>query len=146
MRSSWRRSSRRSRFAAVAVMGALALAAPILGASAATNPFAWSGGPVSPFGVALPLSFFPTAQQGAVGGTVFSQASTGITGVTGCASNRPDVIGAAGGVSPMSCFNGLSFIGPSIGQVNSQVGPTIIGSVILAPVIVSAGPVVNTVP
>jgi hypothetical protein len=30
--------------------------------------------------------------------------------------------------------------------VNSPVGPTIINSVILAPITVSAGPVVNTVP
>ena len=51
-----------------------------------------------------------------------------------------------GTTSAQACFAGLSFIGPAIGQINNQIGPTIIGSTILAPVTVSAGPVVNTLP
>jgi hypothetical protein len=128
------------------VLGALALAAPISGASAATTPFAFSGGAAGRFAFPFPRTAFPIAQQGSVGGTVFSQPFNGTTAVSGCGSNRPDIIGAAGGVTQQTCFNVLAFVGPSIGLVNSQVGPTIIGSTILAPVTVSAGPVVNTVP
>jgi hypothetical protein len=145
MRASLRRSIRRGRIAAVVVVGALALAAPIGGASAATNPFTWLGGTATPFAFPVALSSFPIVQQGAVGGTVLSQAS-GTNAVSGCGSNRPAVIAGAGSLDQQTCGNVLAFVGPSIGQINSQVGPTIIGSVILAPVTVSAGPVVNTVP
>jgi hypothetical protein len=146
MRASSRRSIRRGRFAAVAVVGALALAAPIAGASAATNPFAFWGGAATPFAFPLSATAFPIAQQGSVGGAVFSQAFTGTNAVSGCGSNRPAIVGGAGSVDQQTCGNVLAFVGPAIGQINSQVGPTIIGSVILAPVSVSAGSVVNTVP
>jgi hypothetical protein len=145
MRASLRRSIRRSRFAAVAVLGALALAAPISRASAATNPFTLWGGATAPFAFTIPATAFSSVQQGSVGGAVFSQAS-GTNVVSGCGSNRPAVIGGSGSLDQQVCGNVLAFVGPSIGQINSQVGPTIIGSVILAPVTVSAGPVVNTVP
>jgi hypothetical protein len=145
MRASSKRSIRRGRFAAVAVVGALALAAPIAGASAATNPFAFWSGAATPFAFPSALTSFPIAQQGAAGGAVLSQAS-GTNAVSGCGANRPAVIGGAGSMDQQICGNVLAFVGPSIGQINSQVGPTIIGSVILAPVTVSAGPVVNTVP
>jgi hypothetical protein len=56
------------------------------------------------------------------------------------------VIGSTGGTQTQACFSLLTFIGPSIGQINSQVGPTIIGSTILGSVTVSAGSVLNTVP
>jgi hypothetical protein len=146
MRPNLQRPIRRSRFAAVAVVGALALAAPIAGASAATNPFAWWGGAATPFTFPFSATSFPIAQQGSVGGTVLSQPIAGTIAVSGCGESRPELLGSTGSVSNTACYGLLSFIGPSIGQVNSQVGPTIIGSVILAPVTVSAGPVVNTVP
>jgi hypothetical protein len=134
-----------ARRAAATVLGALALAVPISGASAATSPFAaWAG--LTPFAFPFSATSFPIAQQGSVGGTVLSQPIAGNTAVTGCGESRPELIGSAASVSNTACYSLLSFIGPSIGQINSQVGPTIIGSVILAPITVSAGPVVNTVP
>lgn len=132
MRASWRRSNRRARLVAVGVLGALALAAPISGASAATIPF--------------PPSVYPIPPEGAVGGTVLSQPFPGGNATSGCSSNRAESIGSTGSAEPTACFAVLAFIGPSLGQVDSQVGPTIIGSTILAPVTVSAGNVVNTVP
>jgi hypothetical protein len=147
MRAGVRRSIRSSRFAAVAALGALALAVPISNASAATNPFAFWSSAAAPY--AFPLfsaTSFPIAQQGSVGGAVLSQPIAGTTTVTGCGESRQELLGSGSTLSNTSCYGLLSFIGPSIGQINSQVGPTIIGSVILAPVTVSAGPVVNTVP
>jgi hypothetical protein len=146
MRANTRRSKRRARRAAVGVLGALALAVPISGANAATTPFSFWGGAASPFTFPFSTSSFPIAQQGSVGGTVLSQPIAGTTIATGCGENRAELLGSGGSVSNTACYSLLSFIGPSIGQVNSQVGPTIIGSVILAPITVSAGPVVNTVP
>jgi hypothetical protein len=130
----------------VAVLGALALAVPISGANAATTPFTFWGGAASPFTFPFSATAFPIAQQGSVGGTVLSQPIAGTTAVTGCGENRQELLGSGGSLSNTACYTLLSFIGPSIGQINSQVGPTIIGSVILAPITVSAGPVVNTVP
>jgi hypothetical protein len=114
------------------VLGALALAAPSSGAGAATIPF--------------PPIALPIPPAGAVGGTVLSQPFTGGNAVPGCGSNRAETVGATGGAEPTACFTILSFIGPTLGQVDSQVGPTIIGATVLAPVTVSAGDVVNTVP
>jgi hypothetical protein len=53
----------------------------------------------------------------------------------------PSGIGDAGTVQNQICGAALVFTGPSIGQVASVVGPTIIGSVVNAPVTASAGPV-----
>jgi hypothetical protein len=128
----WRRSNRKARLAAVTVLGALALAGPISSAGAATTP-------VFP-------SAFPIPPGGGLGGTVLAQPFPAGNAVSGCGSNRAEVLGSAAGAEPTSCFTVLSFIGPTLGQVDSQVGPTIIGSTILAPVTVSAGDVVNTVP
>jgi hypothetical protein len=140
MGPSWRRSNRKARLAAVAMLGALALAAPISGAGAATTPFPPSAFPIPPAGA------FPIPPEGAVGGTVLSQPFPGGNATSGCSSNRAESIGSTGSAEPTSCFTVLSFIGPTLGQVDSQVGPTIIGSTVLAPVTVSAGDVVNTVP
>jgi hypothetical protein len=125
-----RRSNRRGRRAAVAVLGALALAAPIASAGAATTPLAPSAFPIPP----------------GLGGTVLAQPFSGGNAVSGCGSDRAEVLGSTAGAEPTSCFAVLSFIGPTLGQVDSQVGPTIIGSAVLAPVTVSAGNVVNSVP
>jgi hypothetical protein len=146
MRSSWRRLRSRRRLAAAAVLGVLALAAPISGANAAIPPFPAWGGAAGLNAFPVPLPSVPIAQQGAVGGTVISQPIDGTIPITGCGSNRPETVGAAGGASPTVCGNLLSFVAPGIGQVNSQVGPTIIGGTVLASVTVSGGPAVNAVP
>jgi hypothetical protein len=147
-----RGSTRTRRLAVAAATCALVLAAPIAGAGAATTPPSFSGlsgfssGWLTPAAFPFSLSSVPIAQQGSVGGTVISLPVNGTTGVAGCGSSRPSNIGGTGGVDTQSCFNALSFVGPAIGQVSSQIGPTIIGSTVLGPVIVSGGNVVNTVP
>jgi hypothetical protein len=124
----------RKRLCAVALaIGALTFAAPVAGASAAITPFSFFGS-LAPF-----AGFVPS------GTSLVGAPQTGV-GISGCGENRPSVIGGSGTASAVSCFSVLSFIGPAIGQINSQVGPTIIGSTILAPITLSAGPVVNTVP
>jgi hypothetical protein len=67
----------------------------------------------------------------------------GQAGAYGCGINDPEGVGAAGGTTSQSCGAVLSFIGPAIGEVATVIGPTIIGSAVLAPVSVSAGPVQN---
>jgi hypothetical protein len=66
----------------------------------------------------------------------------------GCVgSNAPSGIGDAGASSNQICGAVLVFVGPSIGQVATSIGPTIIGSTVAAPITVSAGPVaVSSVP
>jgi hypothetical protein len=56
-------------------------------------------------------------------------------------ANAPSGVGDAGATVNQVCGAGLVFIGPTTGQVATAVGPTVIGSVLLAPVTVSAGPV-----
>jgi hypothetical protein len=147
MRFSIRSSIRRRHVAVATAACALALAAPIAGAGAATTPSGFSSGWFTPVAFPFTLSSIPIAQQGAAaGGAVISLPLNGINSVSGCGSNRPSGLGGTGGVDSQSCFNALSFIGPAIGQVSSQIGPTIIGSTVLGPVIVSAGNVINTVP
>ena len=64
-------------------------------------------------------------------------------GPSGCVgSNAPSGVGDAGATSNQICGAVLAFVGPSVGQVSSAMGPTIIGSTILAPVTVTSGPVV----
>jgi hypothetical protein len=65
----------------------------------------------------------------------------GQAGSFGCGSNAPAGNGTAGGTANQTCGALLSFIGPSIGEIASVMEPTIIGSTVLAPVTVSAGPV-----
>jgi hypothetical protein len=61
---------------------------------------------------------------------------------SGCVgSNAPSGIGDAGAASNQICGAVLVFVGPSIGQVATSIGPTIIGSTVAAPITVSAGPV-----
>jgi hypothetical protein len=69
-------------------------------------------------------------------------------GPSGCIdANAPSGVGDAGATVNQVCGVTLAFIGPSIGQLSSQMGPTIIGATILAPVTVSPGPVVvNSLP
>jgi hypothetical protein len=60
----------------------------------------------------------------------------------GCPSTiSPSGIGDAGATQSQVCGAALSFVGPSVGQVATVIGPTIIGGVVNAPVMVSAGSV-----
>jgi hypothetical protein len=111
---------RRHFLAVAATIGVFAVAAPVSSASAFTWPVnsTWGGVPkVNNFG--------------------------GQGGGFGCAENFPTGVGPAGGTTNQACGPGLTFIGPSVGQVASVVGPTIIGSTVLAPINTSAGPVQN---
>jgi hypothetical protein len=101
--------------AAASIAGVLAVAAPVSSASAAVFPLA--GG-------------LPTVS--AIGGNQI--------GTAGCVgTNRPSFGGNAGSTSNQTCGALLSFNGPSIGQIASVIGPTVIGASVLAPVTVSAG-------
>jgi hypothetical protein len=117
------RKSVRSRLVAVAVAtGAVALAAPVPGASASTRFFPGT------FGFPAAVADFT-----AIGGNQI--------GTAGCVgTNRPSFGGNAGSTSAQSCGTLLSFSGPQIGQIASVIGPTVIGSP-ASQVIVSAGPV-----
>jgi hypothetical protein len=61
---------------------------------------------------------------------------------SGCVgSNAPSGVGDAGATVNQICGADLVFVGPSVGQVATAIGPTIIGSVVAAPITVSPGPV-----
>jgi hypothetical protein len=134
MRTIWKLRVRPHRLALALAVAAVSLAAPLSGASAAIAPGGFFGG-------AFPLRTFAFP-----GGTTLAQGTQAGIDNSVCGVNRPSVIGSTGGTQTQACFSLLTFIGPSIGQINSQVGPTIIGSTILGSVTVSAGSVVNTVP
>jgi hypothetical protein len=109
------RSIRRRLLAGALATGAMALAAPVSGASAAIIP---------------PIGF--PGLGSAVGG---AQSGSG-----GCAGTvRPSLGGGnTGSTSAQTCGAVLIFNGPQIGQIASVIGPTIMG-VALSPVVVSAG-------
>jgi hypothetical protein len=98
-----------------AAMAALAVAAPVSSASAAFPPILVPGG---------------------VGQGGQANAPSGCVG-----ANAPSGIGDAGATSNQICGAALVFVGPSIGQVATAIGPTIIGSTVAAPITVSPGPV-----
>jgi hypothetical protein len=101
---------------AAATIGVFAIAGPVWSASASNFPV-------------------NSPSDSTVGGQI---------GSYGCAVNTPAGVGTAGGTTNEVCGSGgLIFIGPSIGQISTVVGPTIIGSTVLAPVTVSSGPVRN---
>jgi hypothetical protein len=127
------RSARKRLLALSTVMVALAVAAPVSGASAAGLPVGFPGADTGFTPVGLPGSVLQGGQANAPSGCV--------------GSNAPSGVGDAGATSNQLCGVTLAFIGPSVGQVSSVVGPTIIGSTVLAPVTVSSGPVaVDSVP
>ena len=112
----------RGRLLAVAVAtGAVALAAPVSGASAQIVP---------PVG-------FP------VGGVAVGGNQIGTAGCVG--TNRPSFGGNAASTSAQTCGALLSFTGPQIGQIASVIGPTIIGSPAVQ-VNESAGGITQVVP
>jgi hypothetical protein len=100
----------RRHLAVVVATGALALAAPVSGASAQFPTFP------------LPASGGSTVTSGSwLGGNQI--------GTAGCVgTNRPSVGGNTGSTSTQSCGALLSFTGPQIGQISSVIGPTVIGS------------------
>jgi hypothetical protein len=119
-------SIRRRVLAVMAATGAVALAAPVSGASAQVPvlPTAPAGG----FGVGT----------SAIGGNQI--------GTAGCVgTNRPSFGGNNGSTSAQTCGALLSFTGPQVGQISSVIGPTIIGSP-FTDVTVSAGPITQIVP
>jgi hypothetical protein len=102
----------RRHLAVLVATGALALAAPVSGASAQ-----------------LPTFDFPLPASG--GSTVTSGSWLGgeQIGSAGCVGpNRPSVGGSTGSTSSQSCGALLSFSGPQIGQISTVIGPTVIGS------------------
>jgi hypothetical protein len=102
---------------------------------------------IATLAVAAPVSsaraaFPPIGLPGGVGQGGQANAPAGCIG-----ANAPSGIGDAGATSNQICGAGLVFVGPSIGQVATAIGPTIIGSTIVAPITVSPGPVaVNSLP
>jgi hypothetical protein len=108
-----RRSSfgRRRLLALSAAMVALAVADPVSGTSASIVP-----GGVAQGGQA-------NAPSGCVG------------------ASQPSGVGDAGATVNQVCGVALVFVGPSTGQVAAAIGPTIIGSTIVAPITVSPGPI-----
>jgi hypothetical protein len=105
--------------AVVVAMGAMALAAPVSGASAQAPPS----------GVGFPASGFPFPTSGlgfSPGGTAVGGSEIGSAGCVG--TIRPSVGGSTGSTSAQTCGAVLSFTGPQIGQISSVMGPTVIGS------------------
>jgi hypothetical protein len=95
-----------------AAMAALAVAAPVSGARAEVVPS-------------------PIAQGGQANGS------------SGCVdANAPSGIGDAGATVNQLCGVAGAFVAPSVGQLTTATGPTVIGSTVVAPVTVASGPVV----
>jgi hypothetical protein len=116
---------RRHLLAVAATMAVFSVAAPVSSASA----LAWPGS-------------FPSGFSGAFPGILPGGNSVGgQTGSYGCGTNAPSGNGPAGGTANQVCGATLAFVGPSIGQIASVVGPTIIGPTVIGSVTVSAGPV-----
>jgi hypothetical protein len=108
------RSIRGRLVAVAATAGALALAAPVSAASAE----------ITPIGFPIGGGLGPGSSQGC--------ANVPMVGIAGQI--------AAGGVAiQQACGAVLAFNGPSIGNVSSVIGPTIIGGPVLAPVTASTG-------
>jgi hypothetical protein len=90
--------------------------------------------------VAAPVS---GASAGIVPGGVVQGGQT--NGPSGCVdANAPSGVGDAGATVNQICGVGLVFVGPSLGQAATAIGPTIIGSTVVAPITVSPGPVAVT--
>jgi hypothetical protein len=133
VRSRHVRSPRRRLLALSTAVAALAVAAPVSGASAALPPVGFPG---------AGTGFTPIDVPGGVAQGGQANAPSGCVG-----ANAPSGVGDAGATSNQLCGVTLAFVGPSIGQVSTAIGPTIIGSTVLAPVTVSSGPVaVSSVP
>ena len=117
--------------AAVAV---LATAGPI--SSAAAQGFPVSG---------LPTGFGWLAGLGLTSGALGSVNALA-SPTAGCSTSSTTLAGPTAGTLATTCDSLLTFVGPAVGQVSNVVGPTIIGSTVLAPVQVTSGSIVNTAP
>jgi hypothetical protein len=116
----------------------------LIAALAATATLA-AGAPAASASTALPGQFsFPAAfarfQARPLSAASFvAGPSVNTAGPCGAATG-PHGQGAVGGTSNQVCMGaGLSFIGPSIGQIATVIGPTIISPGFVGNVIVSAG-------
>ena len=134
-------SLRRPLVVLVAATCAASAALPVTIAAASAVPAATVPGAVS-----LPVPTFPVAGLPAFGTPLGGVAVGGDQiGQAGCVgTNRPSLGGNAGSTSAQTCGAVLSFNGPQIGQIATVIGPTIIGSVIQAPIQESAAPITNT--
>jgi hypothetical protein len=140
MRSIWKIRSPGRRLAIVLAVGAVAVAAPVSEASAAVSPFgSFFGAGFAPVGIASWGAYGP--MTGA-----FVMGPQNAVSNSGCGQNRPAVVGGTGSVEQIACGSVLAFIGPAIGQINTQIGPTIIGSTVLAPIVMTGGNTVTAVP
>lgn len=125
--------------AVLAIAALLGATAPAASASTFPTPvfglpagaLSWSGYPWSPPTLGGNLGAVGAGSGGLCGDSSASQGGGGN--------------GNAGGTANQVCLGpgGLSFVGPSIGQVSSIVGPTIIGPASNISVIQSAGSVGN---
>jgi hypothetical protein len=146
-------SNHRRLMALVSMSCAVALAAPVAGASAAVLPTLPAGPlPALPAGPlpALPAGPLPVPSAGPLpvlpgGGIGVSAIGGNQIGEAGCVgTNRPSFGGNSGSTSAQTCGAVLSFQGPQIGQVASAIGPTIIGSVIQMPINTTNGAITTT--
>jgi hypothetical protein len=113
-------SSRQLVAAIIAVMATLAVGVPVAGASAATTAVPRSAGL---WGGGLPVA----------GETPQGAASCGT-------ANSLGLDAGTGGTETKVCTGaGLTFVGPSIGQIATVMGPTIIGPAVVGVAAVSAG-------
>jgi hypothetical protein len=75
-------------------------------------------------------------------------AASGV-GVSPCATTVTGLIGGSPGtplISVCQAPGALSFIGPTIGQIATTIGPITIGPAVVGQQVVSAGPVVTPLP
>jgi hypothetical protein len=116
---------RRAFLAAVAATAALVVSAPAAGAST------------------FPGGTIPGLLGGAAGaGLAFPGGGGGASAVAG-PCGRPsagELQGGSGTTQNQVCMGaGLSFVGPSVGQIATVIGPTIIGPAFVGASVVSAG-------
>jgi hypothetical protein len=115
-------SSRQLVAAAVAVLAALAVAAPVAGASAATTALPAAGG-------------LAAGGSPGVGAVPFGAGNCGTATSLGVAAQ-------GGGNQTLVCVGaGPVFVGPSVGQIATVMGPIIIGPAVVGATGVAAGSV-----
>jgi hypothetical protein len=98
------------RLAALAALGTVGVLAPAAGASAAITP-------IAPVGLGVPFTGLPAA---GLPGAGFGFPGAGFVPGAGLGGSVAFGLGVGTGGVP------LSFVGPSVGQVASVIGPTII--------------------
>jgi hypothetical protein len=104
------------RVAVLAALGAVGLAAPVSGASAAVTP-------ITPAGLGLPAGL-PATGFGLPGAGLPGAGLPG-AGLPAAGFGLPTA-GLGLGTGDLPAFTPPSFVGPSVGQVAAVIGPTII--------------------